>query len=168
MADTVSVTQADAFAVLRGFVDHIEVGTITVDAMALKQLLAIEARHRLASTQPAPAFPRETFESIIAWGDETFGPCSAERAVERGKEELVEADEEQPESTEHAVEIADTIICFLRVPGILDAINVKMAKNRARKWSLRGDGTGYHVKEPAPAFPREEVAAEESTSDRAS
>jgi len=88
----------------------------------------------------------ETLESIVAWGDQTFGPCTAERAVGRGCEELEEAAKEQPGTPEHAVEIADTIICFLRVPGIVDAINAKMAINRARRWNVRPDGTGYHIK----------------------
>lgn len=85
----------------------------------------------------------ETLESIIAWGDETFGPCSQDRAIERASEEwaeMVEPDAEVP------IEAADVIICLLRVPGILEAINLKMGINRQRQWNVRPDGTGYHVK----------------------
>jgi hypothetical protein len=87
----------------------------------------------------------ETLQSIIQWGDETFGPCSPERAVSRGWEEWQEMLREEPGSGEFAVEAADVIICLLRIPGILDAINAKMVKNRKRKWRLMGDGSGYHI-----------------------
>ena len=103
--------------------------------------------HMLTDTPKPPVDEaKETLESIVTWGDETFGPCTAERAVSRGREELDEADLEAPGSPKHAVEIADTIICFLRVPGILEAINAKMAINRERQWNVGTDGTGYHVK----------------------
>jgi hypothetical protein len=42
-------------------------------------------------------------------------------------------------------EAADVIIVLLRIPGIAEAIQRKMAINRARQWKLMGDGTGYHV-----------------------
>lgn len=88
----------------------------------------------------------ESLEAIVAWGDDTFGPCTAERSVSRAAEEWAEMSGERPGSDQHAIEAADVIICLLRIPGILDAINAKMAKNRARQWKLMGDGTGYHVK----------------------
>lgn len=94
---------------------------------------------------------RETIQSMIAWGDETFGPCTAERAQSRAAEEWREMASEVPGTPQHAVEAADVIICLLRIPGIQDALNGKMAKNRARKWRLMGDGTGYHIK-GAPAL----------------
>jgi hypothetical protein len=104
----------------------------------------------------------ETLEAIVAWGDDTFGPCSAERSVNRAWEEWREMQGEEPGSEQHAIEVADVIICLLRVPGILDAINAKMAKNRSRTWKVMGDGTGYHVKpdgrtsapKPTPALDR--------------
>lgn len=85
----------------------------------------------------------ETIATIIAWGDETFGPCSQERAIGRAWEEWQEMllpDADVP------IEAADVIICLLRIPGIADAIQRKMAINRARRWNLKGDGTGYHIK----------------------
>ena len=86
---------------------------------------------------------RETLESIIAWGDDTFGPCSQGRAIERAGEEWREMIEE---GADVPIEAADVIICLLRIPGILDAINRKMGINRKREWNVRPDGTGYHVK----------------------
>ena len=99
---------------------------------------------RSMRSQPAPAAERETLESIIAWADVTFGPCSQDRAISRAGEEwqeMVEPDADVP------IEASDVIICLLRIPGILDAINRKMAINRKRQWNLKGDGTGYHIKE---------------------
>lgn len=90
----------------------------------------------------------ETLESIIAWGDEIFGPCTAERAINRAWEEWQEMLEK---GADVPVEAADVIIVLLRIPGILEAINRKMAVNRSREWRLMGDGTGYHIpKEPTP------------------
>ena len=67
MADTVSVTQADraVYQELRGLWGpklqaRLDAGDY--DSMWDMQLLA---RHRLASTQPAPAFPREKVAKII-------------------------------------------------------------------------------------------------------
>lgn len=85
----------------------------------------------------------ETLESIIAWGDQTFGPCSQDRAIERAGEEWSEMEED---GADVPIEAADVIICLLRIPGILDAINRKMMINRGRTWDIRPDGTGYHVK----------------------
>lgn len=89
----------------------------------------------------------ETFASIIAWGDQVFGPTTAERITERAGEEWDEMELMVPGSEDHTTEAADVIIVLLRLPGIVDAINAKMAKNHARKWKLMGDGTGYHIKE---------------------
>ena len=91
----------------------------------------------------------ETIESMIAWGDETFGPCEPSRAVSRASEEWCEMVAEVPGTMQHAIEAADVIICLLRIPLIRKAINEKMAKNRARRWKLMGDGTGYHIKDAA-------------------
>lgn len=88
----------------------------------------------------------ETLETIIAWGDQTFGPCSQERAIERAGEEWTEMEED---GADVPIEAADVIICLLRIPGILDAINRKMTINRGRTWDVRPDGTGYHVKSAA-------------------
>jgi hypothetical protein len=91
----------------------------------------------------------ETFETIAQWCEETFGPITPRRMVERAEEEMDEL-HENPASAEEA---ADVLICLARVPGIWEAVERKMAVNRKRQWALRGDGTGYHIKpaaEPAP------------------
>jgi hypothetical protein len=84
----------------------------------------------------------ETFETIAQWCEETFGPIAPERIVSRASEEM---DELRADPTS-AGEAADVLIVLARVPGIWDAVERKMAVNRKRRWSLRGDGTGYHIK----------------------
>lgn len=86
----------------------------------------------------------ETFASIIKWGDETFGPAEVERIIERAWEEWQEMIQH---GADVPIEAADVIIVLLRIPGIADAIQRKMAINRKRKWNFRGDGTGYHLPE---------------------
>lgn len=85
----------------------------------------------------------ETIASIIQWGDDTFGPCSQERAITRASEEWEEMLEP---AADVPIEASDVIICLLRIPGIAEAIQRKMTINRARTWKLMGDGSGYHVK----------------------
>ena len=71
MADTVSVTRVDRdlrSAILKHIVDTLDrpcgPGDMIEDRQdALDQIIA---RHRLASTQPAPAFPREEVERLLA------------------------------------------------------------------------------------------------------
>jgi tellurite resistance protein len=84
----------------------------------------------------------ETFETIAQWCEETFGPIAPERIVSRASEEMDEL-RADPTSAEEA---ADVLIVLARVPGIWDAVERKMAVNRKRRWLLRGDGTGYHIK----------------------
>lgn len=92
----------------------------------------------------------ETFESMRIWGEEVFGPTTPKRIMTRAKEEWdgelepLLGDEWTPEAV---AEAADVVIIMTRVPGLWEAIQKKMAINRQRKWNLRGDGTGYHVKE---------------------
>jgi hypothetical protein len=88
---------------------------------------------------------KETFETIPAWADETFGPCGLQRSLERAKEEWAELIEP---GADIIMEAADVVICLLRLPGIALAIDRKMAINRKRKWAVKGDGTGYHIKKP--------------------
>jgi hypothetical protein len=89
----------------------------------------------------------ETFESIAQWCEETFGPVTPKRLAERAEEELWKLIAD-PTSAEKA---ADVLICLARVPGIWDAVERKMAINRKREWTLRGDGTGYHIKQVRPS-----------------
>lgn len=84
---------------------------------------------------------RETFESIAAWCEETFGPVEYGRIAERANEEM----KELLENPTNTVEAADVLIVLSRYPNLWQAVEQKMAVNRARKWRLMGDGTGYHV-----------------------
>ena len=84
---------------------------------------------------------RETFETIAAWGLATFGPVEFARIASRANEEMKEL-LANPESVEEA---ADIVIILSRWPNLWEAVERKMAINRAREWRLMGDGTGYHI-----------------------
>ena len=93
----------------------------------------------------------ETWASINQWCDETFGPATVSRIISRAKEEFDELID-ATDSVEHAaIEAADVTIILCRIPGFAEALQKKMAINRARKWNTLGDGTGYHISEaPTP------------------
>lgn len=99
----------------------------------------------------------ETFASIIDWQTQTFGPATVDRAFDRADEEFEElfkemiGDVKDRDYRKMAMEAADVIIClsaFMQACGHWDAVDKKMAINRARKWRTNGDGTGYHIPEP--------------------
>jgi hypothetical protein len=96
----------------------------------------------IASAPSSVAGEGETLQTIAQWCEETFGPIQPERIVSRAGEEM---DELRAEPT-RVEEAADVVICLARYPGLWEAVERKMAVNRARKWRLMGDGTGYHVK----------------------
>lgn len=100
------------------------------------------------SLTPSPGGEGETWASIAEWCEATFGPCSPERVATRSREEMKELVDETEIAagwTDKArIEAADVLICLSRVPGIWEAVEEKMAINRARKWRIMGDGTGYH------------------------
>ena len=96
----------------------------------------------------------EDQKSITAWGEETFGPAvNPAVLVARAKlemEELLEA-VEAGDLAEAALETADVFILLYRVATLCgfdvnDAVARKMAINRARQWTRKGDGTGSHIK----------------------
>ena len=94
----------------------------------------------------------ETVQSVTEWANETFGPATIQRQVERAREEFSELEHIisvpcHPDKL--AEEAADVCICLYRVIGTLDpeAINKKMAKNRARQWNVGPDGCGQHITE---------------------
>ena len=103
----------------------------------------------------------ETIESISKWADETFGLSTPEASLLRAYQEIDEfltlheaADwgiTPKLSSTDpkFAEEAADVCITLYRYINLVDpeAIDRKMAINRARKWISNGDGTGRHVKE---------------------
>jgi NTP pyrophosphatase (non-canonical NTP hydrolase) len=117
------------------------------------------SKEDFVSTTALPAEGRcdhpvsEDFASVGEWAIETFGPGTISRRLERAGEELEEAIGEANNGSsvdKVMAEIADVLICLCgasRVAGgdLQDALNRKMAINRARQWSLRGDGTGYHI-----------------------
>ena len=98
----------------------------------------------------------ETQESICAWANETFGrPDTVLSIAERASKEMrellctLDVDDSDPKAAEEA---ADVIIVLMRVfercgTNCWDEVAAKMAKNRARKWQLTGDGHGQHVRE---------------------
>lgn len=115
---------------------------------------AIAAAIREAVKQSSGSRPKETFASVGEWAVSTFGPGTVKRRLERAGEELEEAIADAHVGApieEIMAEIADVLICLCgaaRVAGgdLQSAFDDKMAINRARQWSLRGDGTGYHIK----------------------
>ena len=95
----------------------------------------------------------ETSQSILAWGDETFGPITdADAFVRRITDELVELAEavRAGDQAEVGAEAADVAILLHRLlgPYRLDLnaeIDRKMSINRARVWKTDGKGAGSHV-----------------------
>lgn len=83
----------------------------------------------------------ETLETIAEWCEATFGPVDLPRIAERANEEMQELLAE-PSKVEEA---ADVLIVLSRYPDLWKAVERKMKINRARKWRLMGDGTGYHI-----------------------
>ncbi len=95
-------------------------------------------------------------ESITDWQAATFGPVTPERAWARFEEEFDELHFRDEDSSSDAVadEAADVVITFAAWVkartglDLADAVERKMAINRAREWKLDGAGCGYHVKGP--------------------
>lgn len=95
-------------------------------------------------------------QAINEWQLETFGEASSVRAwcrFEEELEELIEADcpPQEPDAklADEAADVVITLAGWLKARTGLDlaeAVEQKMRINRARKWNVRGDGTGYHVK----------------------
>ena len=97
---------------------------------------------------------QETSQSILAWGDETFGPITdPARFIERAEQELTELKEalRDGNTREAGKEAADVVILLHRLMGalgkdLMDEVDAKMAINRQREWMSAGDGTGSHTK----------------------
>ena len=97
---------------------------------------------------------KETVESVSQWAEETFGKCTPRQALIRAMDEVKELDdlwywdgETLDVSDEEFVEeAADVCITLFRYIYLLDpdAIDKKMAINRARKWKVK-NGVGQHV-----------------------
>lgn len=95
----------------------------------------------------------KTFDTIRQWTHDTFGIATPTRTVFRACEEFDELMEAAGLNNldEMMNEAADVVITLCNPPGLGEAIDRKMAKNRARTWKVMGDGTGYHVNEDAAA-----------------
>jgi len=110
----------------------------------------------------------ETTDSINEWAKEQFGDIPEQfygRAVERAFEELIELWEELDHERGVLVsigdEIADVAIVLMRLMGrfkyregqcilpedLQAIVDLKMKKNRGRKWASDGTGHGYHIKD---------------------
>ena len=92
----------------------------------------------------------ETIASVTDWANKTFGEATIEAQYKRANkewDELTAAIELDLPAEKVAIEAADVCICLFRIIGTLNpqAINLKMAKNRARKWALDGNGCAQHV-----------------------
>lgn len=96
----------------------------------------------------------ETIESISKWAGKTFGHAKPVDAMARAVDEVRELlfiweqwGDTQPERL--VEEAADVCITLYRYIYLVDkeAIEKKMAINRARTWKLHGDGTGQHHEE---------------------
>jgi len=100
----------------------------------------------------------ETTETIGEWAEGTFGPVNPVDAAHRIMKEAVECAEATSQLVLHGLdaeekvrlELADIIITCRRLAYTLgldvdDAVNIKMAVNRQRKWRLDGRGGGQHV-----------------------
>lgn len=96
----------------------------------------------------------EDQKSITIWGEETFGPAANPAVlVARARVEMDELLEavEAGDHAEAALETADVFILLYRVATLCgfevdEAVARKMAINRARRWTCKGDGTGSHIK----------------------
>ena len=95
----------------------------------------------------------ETSQSILAWGDETFGPITDSDAfVQRAAGELAELAEavRAGDRAEIGAEAADVAILLHRLMGhygrdLSAEIDRKMSINRARVWKTDGKGAGSHI-----------------------
>lgn len=104
----------------------------------------------------------ETQQTITQWAADTFGPCTAARAVARMLEEIEELRklDQAAWPTETYVnklkdECADVIITMSRAASLYQfdlqqAVDDKMTVNRMREWALKQDGTGYHIVKRIP------------------
>jgi len=96
---------------------------------------------------------KETSKSIAQWGSEAFGDAASVKAYAmRAQEELAElidAIENGEPDKNIALEAADVTILLHRITGTLgldlyDAVDEKMAINRAGIWTPDGNGVGQH------------------------
>lgn len=141
---------------LKGLLHYHDILTVAYDNACLR---ATEAEERAKNAEAALAdhlvaankkVESETIASVTTWANETFGPATIEVQIDRAWKEFRELLQLRGLDTDKiAEEAADVCICLFRVIGTLDpeAINKKMAKNRARQWKVDGQGCAQHVGE---------------------
>lgn len=99
--------------------------------------------------------PHETQRTIAEWAFQTFGPVRSNASIaaraNREMAELLFALSVEDDGDEDAIgeEIADVVIVLSRLADrigidLAEAVDRKMAKNRAREWVLDGHGHGQH------------------------
>ncbi len=96
----------------------------------------------------------ETQKSIASWAEETFGPVAHHSVlVDRAIAEMAELSDAVRKNNPDDIgkEAADVAILLHRILELngLDLhteIELKMIENRTRKWNVKGDGTGNHIK----------------------
>lgn len=109
-----------------------------------------ECKDVVVATMAEHLRSNETVQSVTDWANTTFGEATIYAQISRASKEFGELmDAPLSDPGKIAEEAADVCICLFRVIGTLNpqAINLKMAKNRARKWELDGNGCAQHVKE---------------------
>lgn len=139
---------------LEGWAVMLDRETLASTGSSIGPLIAAELRRRM--TIPADLPRRETSASIAQWQRETFGEAmnnmSSYRRARKEFNELYERLMLNDNDPSAPVEIADIAIVLSRIVAfhgkdLQDAIDAKMAINRARKWKLTGDGHGQHVED---------------------
>lgn len=95
----------------------------------------------------------ETPLTIYQWQLNTFGEGTPLRYAIRANEEMAELLSKLVSTTttigEIEAEIADVFIVLCGCAGVMklnfqEAVDAKMAINRARRWRMNGDGTAQH------------------------
>ncbi len=101
----------------------------------------------------------ENQQTVCEWVEATFGPVASNaRIVSRANEEMAELVKDVSIDDRHAnlvEEAADIVIVLYRLAermgaDLLEEVDRKMAKNRARRFVSDGSGCGYPVKEERP------------------
>lgn len=128
-----------------GGIEHKPYGRVAVT-------LQIDGYFKPIDLSIMPRITSETILSVTEWANTTFGKATIINQIERAQkewDELMALRDIHCTAEKFAEEAADVCICLYRVIGTLDpeAINKKMAKNRARKWQVDGHGCAQHVGE---------------------
>lgn len=109
-----------------------------------------------AAIKPSPKTTHETPASILSWARATFGPATNRALYARLLKEVRELGREtrkpEPDPARIRGELGDVYVMLAQIAALngVDpqaATDAAMVKNRARRWTLAGDGTGQHVED---------------------